>query len=164
MTPFTSNPVSSSLTTHPPQNSHFRYTHLAPLLFLKRPIFCPIKHHWSYNSSMELAHIDARKKKQRIFSHLCFQKFQEKHTWSKKKEQKERRHTPISFCIPFTTKSHFKSSIMRSLTVYQEIELSKITYLHYHHAIQVPCTARNRISNFPLHWFDFSGQVLDGNC
>lgn len=37
------------------------------------------------------------------------------------------------------------------------------TYLHYHPAIQVPCTTRYPVSSFCLQWFNFSCQVLDGN-
>ncbi|KHN26820.1 BTB/POZ domain-containing protein [Glycine soja] len=52
---FVSNFILSSLTTHPPQHPHLRYTYFILLLALDRPTFCSVQNRRSYRSPIKLS-------------------------------------------------------------------------------------------------------------
>ncbi|KAL5164654.1 hypothetical protein HKD37_18G049926 [Glycine soja] len=52
---FVSNFILSSLTTHPPQHPHLRYTDFILMLALDRPTFCSVQNRRSYRSPIKLS-------------------------------------------------------------------------------------------------------------
>ncbi|KHN33695.1 COBRA-like protein 2 [Glycine soja] len=52
---FVSNFILSSLTTHPPQHPHLRYTYFILMLALDRPTFCSVQNRRSYRSPIKLS-------------------------------------------------------------------------------------------------------------
>ncbi|KAL5149190.1 hypothetical protein HKD37_13G036078 [Glycine soja] len=52
---FVSDFILSSLTTHPPQHPHLRYTYFILMLALDRPTFCSVQNRRSYRSPIKLS-------------------------------------------------------------------------------------------------------------
>ncbi|KEH26935.1 hypothetical protein MTR_6g079600 [Medicago truncatula] len=63
-----SNPIPSSLTTHPTQQPHLRYTNLILMLALNRPTLRTIQHHWSDCCPIELSSMRNNTNKYIFFS------------------------------------------------------------------------------------------------